>query len=474
MKRTILLFAALLAFTCGLTAQNGNDVTVKHPVMERHGQLMTVDMTLDLSKLEVKSNRAFLLTPRLIGQQDTLDLPAVGIYGRRRYYYSLREDNGMISGEDETVLKNSKRPDTLAYHAVVSYDGWMNGARLTLSKEEYGCCHTVLAENTSDITDYKEMTPEPFRPEFVYVRPEEETVKSRSLSGSAFIDFPVNRTEIYPEYRGNAAELAKIRATIDSVRKDGDVTITSLAIKGYASPEGTYANNERLARGRTGALREYVNGLYHFGQDFIATDYEAENWEGLRRFVEASGLSGKEGILALIDSDREPDNKEWAIKSKYPADYRYLLEHCYPALRRSDYRIEYVVRHFSDAAQIRGLVKTRPQKLSLGEFYIAAQELEPGSEEFNRIFETAVHLFPDDETANLNAAVSTMQRGDMKGAERYLPKAGNSPEAVYARGVHAALTGDYIRAEELLRQVVDAIPQAATALEQVRKLMNNK
>lgn len=350
----------------------------------------------------------------------------------------------------------------------------MNGARLTLSKEEYGCCHTVLAENTSDITDYKEMTPEPFRPEFVYVRPEEETVKSRSLSGSAFIDFPVNRTEIYPEYRGNAAELAKIRATIDSVRKDGDVTITSLAIKGYASPEGTYANNERLARGRTGALREYVNGLYHFGQDFIATDYEAENWEGLRRFVEASGLSGKEGILALIDSDREPDNKEWAIKSKYPADYRYLLEHCYPALRRSDYRIEYVVRHFSDAAQIRGLVKTRPQKLSLGEFYIAAQELEPGSEEFNRIFETAVHLFPDDETANLNAAVSTMQRGDMKGAERYLPKAGNSPEAVYARGVHAALTGDYIRAEELLRQVVDAIPQAATALEQVRKLMNNK
>lgn len=66
---------------------------------------MTVDMTLDLSKLEVKSNRAFLLTPRLIGQQDTLDLPAVGIYGRRRYYYYLREDNGMISGEDETVLK---------------------------------------------------------------------------------------------------------------------------------------------------------------------------------------------------------------------------------------------------------------------------------------------------------------------------------------------------------------------------------
>jgi hypothetical protein len=36
--------------------------------------------------------------------------------------------------------------------------------------------------------------------------------------------------------------------------------------------------------------------------------------------------------------------------------------------------------------------------------YLVAQTYEPGSPEFNEVFDIAVRLFPDDETANLNAA----------------------------------------------------------------------
>ena len=35
-------------------------------------------------------------------------------------------------------------------------------------------------------------------------------MKERVKEGSAFLDFPVNRTEIYPEYRDNPSELRKI------------------------------------------------------------------------------------------------------------------------------------------------------------------------------------------------------------------------------------------------------------------------
>ena len=55
-------------------------------------------------------------------------------------------------------------------------------------------------------------------------------------------------------------------------------------------------------------------------------------------------------------------------------------------------------------------------------------------------------MYPDDVAANLNAANAAMNRKDCKSAEKYLQKAGDSAEAVYARGVLAALQGDYDKA----------------------------
>lgn len=45
------------------------------------------------------------------------------------------------------------------------------------------------------------------------------------------MDYPVSQTVIYPDYHNNKEELAKIESTIDSVKFDSDVTITSIHIK---------------------------------------------------------------------------------------------------------------------------------------------------------------------------------------------------------------------------------------------------
>ncbi|MDE7149407.1 MAG: hypothetical protein K2O01_03215, partial [Bacteroidales bacterium] len=56
-------------------------------------------------------------------------------------------------------------------------------------------------------------------------------------------------------------------------------------------------------------------------------------------------------------------------------------------------------------------------------------------------------------------------------AERYLSKAGQSPEAVYARGNCAALRGDYGMAESLFGQAAErGVAEAAAALERLRTL----
>ena len=62
----------------------------------------------------------------------------------------------------------------------------------------------------------------------------------------------------------------------------------------------------------------------------------------------------------------------------------------------------------------------------------------------------AVRLYPDAPEANLNAAVTALSFDDLDNAARYLPKAGDSAEAVYARGILAAKQGDCTSARNLL------------------------
>ena len=446
-----------------LRAETTPDGIADNVTLSKNGAFMLIEMDIDLTQVEVPSNEALLLTPQLVKEDKTKDLPAIGIYGRKRYFYYNRNRLLPSEASSEITIKASQKPDTQHYRTLIDYEPWMDGAQLQLRTETYGCCQEVLADGSMVLASYNEPK---FVPQYVYVQPEAEVVKTRSLSGSAFIDFPVSRTEIKPDYRNNRVELAKIRATIDSVRNDADIRITALSIKGYASPEGSYANNKRLASGRTQSLKEYVAGLYHFNDTLISTSYEAEDWAGLRKYVEQSSLPHRQEILDLIDSDREPDNKEYRIKKEYPEDYAVLLRDCYPALRHSDYRVEYIIRSFSSADEIRPLIQSQPQKLSLQEFYLASQGMEPGSEEFNKIFETAVRIYPDDETANLNAANTAMAEGNLNAASQYLDKAGNSPQAIYARGIYAILTENYAEAQHLLQDAQNAgITKATEALE---------
>lgn len=425
-----------------------------------------VSMSLDVSGLELKMNRELVLTPVLRNGKDSLRLPSVVVAGRNRYYYHQRNDT-----VSDNVLVLYRKSDTLVdYRAVVGYEGWMASAILMMDEGECGCRCEVLVTNDEILTslDFK---PKEFNPVFVYLPPEAEAVKVREMKGSAYIDFPVNRTYINENYRDNYVELQKIRNTIDVVCNDADTRIISVFIKGFASPEGVYANNVRLAKGRTATLKQYVCKLYEFADTLVSTDYEAEDWEGLRRFVEASDLPNKAGILEVIDNGMEPDIKEYELKKRYPADYAYLYRNVYPGLRHSDYAVRYSVRTYTDIAEIRRLMMTEPQKLSLQELFLVAQECVPGSDEYNEVFAIAVRMFPEDETANLNAANTAMGLGDVKNAARYLVKAGTSIEATYARAIFAALNRDYDTAAKLFSEAQRAgVSQVVEALKQLEKI----
>ena len=429
-----------------------SDVSIR-----REGSELIVRLTLDLKDIQVPSNRAVLLTPQLSDSTHLEDMQSVGIYGRRRYYYYMRND-AMLSADEYSYLA-SRRPATITYDAILPYENWMNGATLLLNRTDYGCCSTAIDAETGVLTDYFDRSS--YVPRLIYVAPQTVSEKRFNLEGRANIAFLVNKTSINPSYGNNAYELAKIYATIDSVKVDPDVTITDIHLKGYASPEGSYASNERLAAGRTAAIKDYIRAIYDLSDAQLIAESEPEDWQGVTDYLLASDLADRDAILDIIRSESEPDKREQLIRQKYPKSYATLLADCYPALRHTDYRVSYTVRAFTDVAEIKRIFDENPGKLSLNELFLLAQTYEPGTSEYNHTLAVAASLYPDDAVANLNAGNVALSRGDLIMAADCLSRAGDSAEADYARGVLALMQDDDEAATRyLLRAKQDGIGEA--------------
>ncbi|MCM1291456.1 MAG: hypothetical protein NC201_04760 [Prevotella sp.] len=423
---------------------------------------LLISMDFDLTKVKIKSNQEYIITPKVTNGKDSVLLQPITFAGRNRFYFHDR------NGQNNSFLVRNGKNALYEYRQSVPMQDWMNHSEIDYNVEIDGCCGEPKAKGEEGPLALIDV-PQDFMAEFLYIPPKAQGPKVRELKGSAFIDFVVNKTDINADYRSNPRELAKITNTIDTVRNDKDVTIKKISIKGFASPEGPYNNNVRLAKGRTASLKEYVRQLYNFPESIMFTSYEPEDWEGLRKYVANSNIDNKEGILAIIDSDLAPDPKNTKIQTTYPKQYDFLLKNEYPALRHSDYVIEYEVRSYHDVNEILEVLRTQPNKLGQAEFYVAANAFPVGSAEYNNVFDISVRMYPEDPITNLNAANSAMARGDYVSAKEFLGKAGNSEEVTYAKGILAALEKDYDAAESYFALLPD-LPQAQKALEQVRKL----
>lgn len=468
----IFLASALLCAAHGVQAQQiaGGQITVQNSSVSKSGSEVSVSMDLDLGSLDLKSNEGVVLTPMLVSRGDTARMPAVEILGRKRYIYYQRNGTTATTAPAVVERRVNGTEQQVHYSATLPARPWMNRSSLIMAEGLCECAQTLIGTDAHERVAGVNLDSE-CRLQYAYVQPQAEAVKQRAEEGSARLNFAVGKHDIRPTFGSNADELQKIRSTIDLVRNDKDVELTGISLHGYASPDGTYAFNEKLAANRTEALRTYLKNYYSALSDglFTATS-TAEDWEGVRRAVASGSIADKEAVLAIIDGSGTPDEKDRAIAARHAGAYQTLLKDIYPPLRRTDYKVTYNVRSFN-LDEARRIIKERPQKLSLQEMYLVANSYDKGSEDFRQVFDVAVRMFPDDELANLNAANVALERGDATSAERYLPKAGTSAEAVNARGILAVKKGDYAAARTLFRQAAQSgLAEAKANLQELDEL----
>ena len=125
------------------------------------------------------------------------------------------------------------------------------------------------------------------------------------------------------------------------------------------------------------------------------------------------------------------------------------------------------------------VILTSPEKMSLNQMFRVANLYPEGSDDFNRTIGIALRYYADDPVANLNAAVAALREANepdvaqareeelLAEAERYLAKAGDTPEAENARGLLAAKRGDLDAARSHFMSA-GSLPEAMRNLQLLR------
>lgn len=340
LRRASLGALLLTLGTTTLQAQQlaGEQVTISSKQVTRQGDKVQVLIDMNMDRLKLKGNTGLVLTPMLVNTTDTLRMPAVEVMGHKRYVYYLRNSKSATANPLTVREHHNGMSQTVSYRYTTDFQKWMEGSQLLIAEGACGCDQTLVADN--NLTDAGQWL-EPVRTA--------EPVKSKQLktyhvTGVARLAFPINNAEIHADMGNNRQELAAIDKTISQVSNDTTMKITSILIHGYASPDGSYANNERLAKVRAVALTDYLANVYHIDRNIITTTSTAEDWQGVSDYVEKNDIPQKTTVLGILDSNLTPDEKERTIAAKAGEAHRFLIKKIYPVLRRTEYTVYYVYK----------------------------------------------------------------------------------------------------------------------------------
>ncbi len=408
-------------------------------------------------------------------------LPEVLLNGKRRSSYYHREQ-ALLSHEDYwsqqpyaevTLKKNSPIRVNYTYSAALPKEfRSTSSGRLLLERFIEDCCdwHFMGSDPMGILT--RKPTPPvvpavsarlplpTFSEEQVpFLRPTREERKVRNEKLSLRIQFVVNRHDILPTYKGNASELLKADALLRPLSSQRETyTITSAAIRGYASPEDTYEHNLRLSQRRADNFRSYIISRYdlHSLSSFPSQGM-GEDWEGLRAAVDSTSyMPYRAEVLAIIDFvDLFQGREKQLMDLRGGVPYKWMLENLYPPLRRMEMEVAYTVRPFRET-EIDHIFDTRPQDLSQEEIYLLARRrnarllTDDTRRNYGREYDMAARFFPDDATALLNASSAALIRGEASLAWEYLQRIQTLPEAANNLGLYYWLIDDLKRAEEYL------------------------
>lgn len=275
----------------------------------------------------------------------------------------------------------------------------------------------------------------------------------RDQRQAAQIKFLINQANLRKsELKNNSVtEFVELLKKINA-DKEG-LNIKNVEVLAYASPDGGFDFNDKLASKRQNVSVDYAKKQLKNAkvQSDVTGKYTAQDWDGFQQLVQASDIQDKDVILRVLSMYQDPEEREQQIRNM-SAGFRELADGILPELRRSRLIINYETIGRSDE-QIQEQYKADATQLSVDELLYSAT-LEDNVDAQEAIYKKTIEVYPNDYRAYNNVAAIEFAKGNDAEAKNYLAKAqsinGNAAETNANLGLMALKNGNVSEAENYI------------------------
>ena len=296
-----------------------------------------------------------------------------------------------------------------------------------------------------------------------YITPDEELApKIVSQHLSVYVDYSAGGISVNPKYGNNRAELVKLEEHLNPLLQSGNGGVTKIRITGYASPDGSTKENERLAGNRSIQFKTYLQKQFKLPDNGLVTiDWVGEDWDGLKELISKSDKKYSNRVLAIFQLTNDPDSRRKQIRAMDKgAVYKDIEKSFFGRLRRMELVVETKSQTLSaNNPLLIEQIYSQPEKVSLTDFFRTASLYRPGTDQYREVYELAAYTYPSCAVVQLNAAAAALSQGDTESARYFFNQAEGDQRAYNNLGVLSLMDGDKEMATAYFRKSLPQNPR---------------
>jgi Flp pilus assembly protein TadD/outer membrane protein OmpA-like peptidoglycan-associated protein len=451
---TFLMGVLLASSSCDLVKDFSYNVS-PNP-LEMHGDSVKFSVVVNIPQKGIRKKVKAEITPKLANT-------AIGtwvVQGEK------------VTGNGKTVP--FKPGGSATFDVILPFESSFESADLKLTGKIFKGNKEKSDLKEVKIADATITTPLMVKKEFKMISDELElTKRSEDKSLEAKINFDRAKSIVKPNEIKDK-DISDIIAWIRSAQSNPKITIKSIEIKGYASPDGEESRNEMLSSDRAREARTAIIGLMKKEKLTALTDTSkyvtskfGEDFEGFKTQLAATSSiteADKSLFIRILEMSKDPKQRETEMIN-LGKSYQELEKDVFPAIRRTTISVNYTIAGMTDE-ELKATSVSNPDSLSLDELLFLASKLTKDINEKSRLYQIAIKNYPNDYRSYNNLGVVYFFQNKLADAKLSFEKSIQVKENSNSKNNLAGVTllqGDRSNARKLINQAKGAKDANAVA-----------
>ncbi len=412
--------------------------------LEMHGDSVKISVVVNVPAKGIKKKAKAEITPKLANT-------AIGtwvVQGEK------------VTGNGKTIT--FKPGGSATFDVVLPYDASFEATDLKLTGKVFKGTKEKASIPETKIADATIITPLLVQKEFKMILEDDAIVRSFNKSFDLKINFDRAKSVVKPTELKDK-DILDLISWLRVAQTNPKITINSIDIKGYASPDGEESKNETLSSDRAREARTALIALMKKEKITAYTDTSkymlskfGEDFEGFKSqlaITTSISEADKNLFIRILEMSKDPKQRETEMIN-LGKSYTALEKDVFPAIRRTSIVVNYTIAGLTDD-ELKVASVSKPDSLGVEELLFVAGKLTTDLNEKARLYEVAAKNFSGDYRTHNNLGAVKYLQNKMPDAKKSLEKAVSVKDNAVSKnnlaGI-ALLEGDRTQARKLMNQ----------------------